>query len=136
MSGFRSYRLSFWHAPTSFFVYIALHHTLVSLPDQNNMAHHTLRFTSAVKIAEGARAIIARDKARAQKLLAGIQPHGPNAYKSAELRRRPAHHHHDHGHHGHNIGDALARSATGGDTIDVTDAGSLLFHPPPLLSLC
>ena len=127
MSGFRSYRLSFWHAPTSFFVYIALHHTPVSLPDQNNMAHHTLRFTSAVKIAEGARAIIARDKARAQKLLAGIQPHGPKAHKSAELRRRPAHHPRD-----HNVGNALAPGATG-DTIDVTDAGSLLFHLIPLV---
>lgn len=99
------------------------------------MAHHSLRFTSAVKVAEGARAIIARDKARAQKFLAGIQPHGPNAHKSTELRRRPAHHHnhHEHGHHSHGVGNALARDATG-DTIDVTDAGSLLFHP--LVSLC
>jgi hypothetical protein len=84
-------------------------------------AHHSLRFTSAVKVAEGARAILARDKARAQKFLAGIQPHGPLAHKSTELRRRPARHHHDHGHPSHKVDSSLARDTTG-DTIDVTDA--------------
>jgi hypothetical protein len=84
-------------------------------------AQHPLRFTSAIKVAEGARAILARDKARAQKFLAGVQPHGPNAHKSTELRRRTAHHHHDHGHHSQKVVSALARDGTG-DTIDVTDA--------------
>ena len=96
-------------------------------------AHHSLRFTSVVKVSEGARAIIARDKARAQKFLAGVQPHGPNAHKSTELRRRAAHHHHAHGHHSHKGVSALSRDATG-DTIDVTDAGSLPVHP--LVSWC
>jgi hypothetical protein len=97
-------------------------------------AHHSLRFTSAVKVAEGARAILARDKARAQKFLAGIQPHGPMAHKSIELRRRPAHHHHDdHENPSHKVASSLGRDATG-DTIDVTDAGLLLSHP--LVSLC
>jgi hypothetical protein len=91
-------------------------------------AHHSLRFTSAVKVAEGARAILARDKARAQKFLAGIQPHGPLAHKSTELRRRPARHHHDHGHPSHKVDSSLARDTTG-DTIDVTDAGLLLSQP-------
>ena len=81
-------------------------------------AHHTLRFTSAVKVSDGARAIISRDKARAQRFLAGIQPHGPSAHKLTELRSRVTHHHraHDHPTHGH--------QPPIGDTIDVTDAGS------------
>lgn len=117
--------------PYLIFVYIALHTPPFSLLDLNKMsspAQHPLRFTSAIKVAEGARAILARDKARAQKFLAGVQPHGPNAHKSTELRRRTAHHHHDHGHHSQKVVSALARDGTG-DTIDVTDAGSLLFHP-------
>jgi hypothetical protein len=85
-------------------------------------AHHSLRFTSAVKVSDGARAIISRDKARAQKFLAGIQPHGPSAHKLTELRSRVTHHHHAHGHHthGHPVG-SFSRDAIG-DTIDVTDA--------------
>jgi hypothetical protein len=81
----------------------------------------SLRFTSAIRISGGARDIIARDKSRAQKFLAGIQPHGPNAYKSTELRRRGSHHHHAHGHPSHKVVSALSRDATG-DTIDATDA--------------
>ncbi|KAF8267326.1 acid protease [Lactarius quietus] len=84
-------------------------------------AHRSLRFTSAVKVSDGALAIIARDKARAQKFLAGVQPHGPNAHKSTELRRRGNHHNHAHGHPSHKVVNALSRDATG-DTIDVTDA--------------
>ncbi|KAI9430550.1 acid protease [Lactarius indigo] len=45
-----------------------------------------LRFTSNVKVSDGARAIIAHDRARAQKLLARVQPHGPNAHKLTGLR--------------------------------------------------
>ena len=87
-------------------------------------AHRSLRFTSTVKVSEGARAILARDKARAQKLLAGVQPHGPKAHKSTELRRRVAHHRQHHVHHSQEVISALSRNAVG-DTIDVTDAGSL-----------
>ncbi|KAH9008849.1 acid protease, partial [Lactarius deliciosus] len=59
---------------------------------------YALPFTSTVNIFGGARAIIARDRARAQKFFAGVQPHGPNAH------------------------NPLSRDATG-DTIDVTDTG-------------
>ncbi|KAI9440274.1 acid protease [Lactarius psammicola] len=85
--------------------------------------HHPLRFTSAVRVSDGARAIIARDKARAQKFLAGVQPHGPNAHKLIELRSRATHHQHAYGHqqHGQRVVSPLSRDATG-DTIDVTDA--------------
>ncbi|KAF8267324.1 family A1 protease [Lactarius quietus] len=74
-------------------------------------AHQSLRFTSALRVSGDARAIISRDKARAQKFLAGVQPHGPNAHKSTELRRRVTHHSHS----------SPSRGASG-DTIDVTDA--------------
>jgi hypothetical protein len=97
-------------------------------------AHRSLRFTSTVKVSDGARAIIARDKARAQKLLAGIQPHGPNAHKSTELRRRVTHHHQHHVHHSQEVVNALSRKAIG-DTIDVTDAGSLLVSPTGVMVL-
>ncbi|KAH9057463.1 acid protease [Lactarius vividus] len=84
--------------------------------------HHPLSFISTVKVSDGARAIIARDKARAQKLLAGVQPHGPNAHKFTELRSRVTHQHgHGHRQHGHQAVSPLSRDATG-DTIDVTDA--------------
>ncbi|KAI0263905.1 acid protease [Gloeopeniophorella convolvens] len=75
-----------------------------------SLATQSLRFASQVKLAGGARTIIARDRARAQKLLAGIQPHGPNAHRLPELCARGAHH----GHGGHHHGQ--------GNTIDVTDA--------------
>lgn len=92
--------------------------------------HHPLHFTATVKASEGARAIIARDKARAQKFLAAIQPHGPNAHKLTELRSRATQHQHAHGHHqhGHQVVSPLSRDATG-DTIDVTDAGSFPVSP-------
>ncbi|KAH8992602.1 acid protease [Lactarius hatsudake] len=67
-------------------------------------AHHPLSFTSTVKVSDGARAIIARDKARAQKFLAGSRVT-----------------HHGHRQHGHQAVSPLSRDATG-DTIDVTDA--------------
>ncbi|KAI0040822.1 acid protease [Auriscalpium vulgare] len=77
---------------------------------------HSLRF--ATKFANtGARDILARDRARAQKLLAGIQPHGPAAYHAHELRTRGAHHRKHAATAPHS-----AASAAAGDTIDVTDA--------------
>ena len=116
-------------------VYIALHRPPFSPLGLNNMsspAHHSLRFTSAVKVSEGAHAIIARDRARAQKLLAGIQPHGPNAHKTLELRRRVTHH--THGHHSQEVINPLSRDATG-DTIDVTDAGLFTVSSSGLMVL-
>ncbi|KAH9053960.1 acid protease [Lactarius deliciosus] len=77
---------------------------------------YALPFTSTVNIFGGARAIIARDRARAQKFLAGVQPHGPNAHKLTKLRSRVTHH------RGRQIISPLSRDATG-DTIDVTDTG-------------
>jgi hypothetical protein len=57
------------------------------------------------------------------------------AHKSTELRRRPAHHHHDdHVHPSHKVASSLGRDATG-DTIDVTDAGLLLVSPPGVIVL-
>lgn len=92
--------------------------------------HNSLPFTSTVNISDGARAIIARDQARAQKFLAGIQPHGPNAHKLTELRHRVTQN--AHAHHGHK--GFSPRDATG-DTIDVTDAGPLPFSPSGVMTL-
>jgi len=80
-----------------------------------------------------AKEILARDRARAQKVLAGLHPHGPLGVRN----RRIAHHHrHHHDHHG--ASDAAASqggSGTGTGTggaappssddsgVDVTDAG-------------
>ncbi|KAH9057471.1 acid protease [Lactarius vividus] len=77
---------------------------------------YALPFTSTIKVSGGARAIIAHDRARAQKFLAGVQPHGPNAHKSTGLRSRVAHH------RGRQVISPLSRDATS-DTIDVTDTG-------------
>ncbi|KAH9057469.1 acid protease [Lactarius vividus] len=77
---------------------------------------YALPFTSTIKISGGARAIIAHDRARAQKFLAGVQPHGPNAYKSAGLRSRVTHH------RGRQATSPLSRYPTG-SSIGVTDTG-------------
>ncbi|KZT27469.1 acid protease [Neolentinus lepideus HHB14362 ss-1] len=69
-----------------------------------------------------AKDIVASDKARAQKFLAGLHPHGPAAFHEAKRRRR--------GHHGSG-GDTGSGTGTGttapsgsnGSSIDVTDAG-------------
>lgn len=70
--------------------------------------------------------IIAHDKARAQKLLQGLHPHGPKVF--FEARR----HRHHHGHHGHEPappGGGGADPTDPGTTpsgdagVDVTDAG-------------
>ncbi|KAG5651727.1 hypothetical protein H0H81_007665 [Sphagnurus paluster] len=60
------------------------------------------------RITNDARQILARDQARAQKLLAGFHPHGPAAFHSKKSAQ-----------------DSAAASATR-HTIDVTDAGSEL----------
>ncbi|KAG7445696.1 acid protease [Guyanagaster necrorhizus] len=69
-----------------------------------------------------AKDILARDRARAQKLLAGIQPHGPLGIQ--ELRAKKSHHHHHH-HRGPETSEPS--DPTGNDnSIDVTDAGRSL----------
>ena len=103
-------------------------------------ASNALPFASRV-LKTGARDIIARDRARAQKLLAGVQPHGPAAFHSAELRKRGAAHPQllsarRHGHHHHHETEPTDPAPTEpgktptapgdntGETIDVTDAGA------------
>lgn len=101
----------------------------------------TLGFTARVIKNTSAREIVTRDRARAQKLLAGLHPHGPAAFHQQELRRR-SHHPHKRGHHVAGSGAASggttggsggtgtgtgggtgAASGEDGDSIDVTDAG-------------
>lgn len=73
----------------------------------------------------GARDILARDRARAKKLLSGLHPHGPAAFHEARKRR---HHGHDR-HHGGSSGLPTQPASGGGSdaasdgSIDVTDAG-------------
>lgn len=69
---------------------------------------------------QGAKDILTRDRARAQKLLAGIQPHGPAGFHEVRNRR-------------HHRGDSAAvrtepvseggSAASSPESIDVTDAG-------------
>lgn len=70
----------------------------------------------ATRVAHDAKNILARDQARAQKLLAGLHPHGPAAFHAKKQKRKegfpsdavpPA-------------GDPTASA----NSIDVTDAGS------------
>ncbi|KAI0826845.1 acid protease [Trametes gibbosa] len=69
----------------------------------NFVASRSVPFVTRVA-GRHAKDILARDRARAQKIAQGINPHGPAAFH--ELRRRR------HGHHGHGSGG-----------VDVTDAG-------------
>ncbi|CAK5284004.1 unnamed protein product [Mycena citricolor] len=94
------------------------------------MSHTVIRalpFTTHIA-AGGARHILARDQARARKMLDGISPHGPAAFKQ---RSFAAHHHHHHRHHQQQPGgtgvSAPTGPATGAGTgatgsVDVTDA--------------
>lgn len=71
-----------------------------------------------------AKDILARDRARAQKLLAGLQPHGPVGIQ--ELRAKRSHHRHHHGSGGTKPTEPTEpNDQTGGsdNSIDVTDAG-------------
>jgi hypothetical protein len=80
-------------------------------------ASRSLPFVTRV-VNTGARDIIARDRARAQKYLASIHPHGPVAFHNAELRKRRR----------TLTGGNHAKTGTGtttDDSIDVTDAGTL-----------
>jgi hypothetical protein len=78
--------------------------------------------THSVKAGDGARTIVARDTARARKFLAGIQPHGPKAFKTSELGVRSKR-----GGSAKLARDAQAQAADPADSIDVTDAS--LFAP-------
>jgi hypothetical protein len=74
------------------------------------------------RLAHGAQNILARDRARAQKLLAGLHPHGPVAFQEA----RAARHTHEHSQPGNPpvLHPPSQESATAGSgSIDVTDAG-------------
>jgi hypothetical protein len=88
-----------------------------------------LRFTSSintsfVKAGDGARTIVARDTARARKFLAGIQPHGPKAFKTPELRAR--------GKRGESGDSAkLAKDAQDSGSIDATDASLFALFSLP-----
>ncbi|KAI0087775.1 acid protease [Irpex rosettiformis] len=87
-----------------------------------------LPFVSRI-VGNHAKEILARDRARAQKLLSGKFPHGPSGIR--ELRAKRGHHHHPH-HPGKNPGggDTDPGKTPGGDEptdsgagVDVTDAG-------------
>lgn len=86
-----------------------------------------------------AKDILTRDRARAQKIIQNINPHGPAAFREA-LRRRHEHHHHHHHHHPHHGGGGVPSDPTPSDPtpsdpntgnpstptpggVDVTDAG-------------
>ncbi|KAI0789828.1 acid protease [Abortiporus biennis] len=84
------------------------------------MSISSVPFVSRV-VGQHALEIISRDKARAQKILAGINPHGPVG------RFRAARHRGHHGHHGGSGGGSTEPEVPGGgessNGVDVTDAG-------------
>lgn len=75
----------------------------------------------------GAVKLLAHDQARAKKILAGLNPHGPKAFHQARAHR----HHHRHGHlsakpTGGNAtqpAQPAQPTSSSGDAVDVTDAG-------------
>ncbi|KAJ7913482.1 acid protease [Mycena leptocephala] len=73
-----------------------------------------LPFTT--RVAHGARNILAADQARAAKVLAGVHPHGPVAFRSQPKARHHHHHHHDDG------DDTKPPPVAGDSSVDVTDA--------------
>ncbi|KAI0632318.1 acid protease [Trametes polyzona] len=101
----------------------------------NFVASRSVPFVTRVA-GRHAKDIIARDRARAQKIAQGINPHGPAAFHELR-RRRHGHHGHHHGHGGGSTG-AGTGAGSGGSTggagtapptstpgggVDVTDAG-------------
>nr|VWP01181.1 Transcription regulator [Ganoderma boninense] len=85
-----------------------------------------------------AKDILTRDRARAQKIIQNINPHGPAACAFREaIRKRHEHHHHHHHHHPHHGGGGAPADPTPSDPtpsdpspstptpggVDVTDAG-------------
>ncbi|KAH9936082.1 acid protease [Fomitopsis serialis] len=99
------------------------------------MSHVVVRsvpFSTRLSVGS-AKELVARDKARAQKLLAGVRPHGPLAYHEERQKRSAARHHH---HGGGSTGTGTGSTGTGTGTgtsgttpssggvgVDVTDAG-------------
>lgn len=80
----------------------------------------------STRLAHGAKNILARDQARAQKLLKGVHPIGPLAFQ--ESRRARELHRGRHHHHKEQVPTTTqpskGGSAPSGDSsIDVTDAG-------------
>ncbi|RPD62286.1 acid protease [Lentinus tigrinus ALCF2SS1-6] len=70
-----------------------------------------------------AKDILARDRARAQKIMQGINPHGPAAFHEAR-RRRHGHHHHGHGGGSTTDPSGGSGSGTGGGSGSGTGGGS------------
>ncbi|KZT64287.1 acid protease [Daedalea quercina L-15889] len=103
------------------------------------MSHVVIRsvpFSTRLRFGS-AKELVARDKARAQKILAGVRPHGPLAYREERRRREherhERHEHHEHredrhqhagsaAHHHH--GHAGASAATGSTGTGTTAGGS------------
>jgi len=81
----------------------------------------------ATRLAHGTKNILARDQARAQKLLKGLSPHGPLAFQENRRVReqhRGRHHHHPETHSTTTKPSYQGGSAASGDgSVDVTDAG-------------
>ncbi|TFK33029.1 family A1 protease [Crucibulum laeve] len=81
---------------------------------------NALRFNT--RIAHGAKHILARDRARAQKLLAGLHAHGPAAFNARKVSK---HHHHGGGQQQPPTPSPVPPAGdptASGDSIDVTDA--------------
>jgi hypothetical protein len=76
---------------------------------------------------KGAKDILARDQARAKKLLAGLHPHGPAAFHEARQRRLNSNHHDG----SVNVQTELASEGdNANESIDVTDAGKYVDYAP------
>jgi len=100
------------------------------------MSHVVVRsvpFSTRLSVGS-AKELVARDKTRAQKILAGVRPHGPLAYREEREKRSAAHHHHHHGGGSTGTGTGSTGAGTGTGTsgttpssggvgVDVTDAG-------------
>lgn len=78
---------------------------------------HSIPFTTRLAH-PGARHILARDRARAQKILAGLNPHGPLVFYEARRARR-----HPGGHATTPHPTQPSKYGTSSDSVNVTDAG-------------
>ncbi|KAJ7143506.1 acid protease [Mycena crocata] len=83
-----------------------------------NFIIKALPFTT--RVTHGAKNILAADQARAQKLLAGLHPHGPVAFRA---RHKSRHHHPAQPTDGGDVtSDPQVSQTAGDDSVDVTDA--------------
>jgi len=86
-------------------------------------------FVSRLTVGSG-KELVARDQARAQKVLQGLHPHGPLRFREARRRRHHHHKHHETGGDAAGTGGARTGSGTSGTApssdsgsgVDVTDA--------------